>query len=392
MNSYDVLIVGAGIFGVTAALTLHERGYKTAVIDPGPIPHPLAASTDISKVVRMEYGPDLTYMQMVEQAIPGWEAWNELLGETIFHKTGVTMLTRQPMSPGGFEYESYHLLQARDHHPERLSSDDIARRFPAWKPGAFVDGFFHAEGGYARSGRAVELLLAHAQQQGVTCHIGETVTQLLGEERVIGVRTEVGNLYHADQTIIAAGSWTHYLLPELQPVMQATGHPVFHLKPSDPTLFAPPNFVVFTADIARTGWYGFPLHPQKGVVKIANHGVGQLLDPTRDERAVTDADIRQLRNFLTDTFPALKEASIVYTRRCLYCDTLDGHLWLDHHPERPGLLVAAGGSGHGFKFGPVLGPLIADAVEGKPNAWLPKFAWRSPDEIAVGHEAARYSE
>jgi glycine/D-amino acid oxidase-like deaminating enzyme len=390
MNNYDVLVVGAGIFGITAALELNRRGYKTAVIDPGPIPHPLAASTDISKVIRLEYGPDVDYTQMMEEALPAWEEWNQTLGETIFHKTGVTMLTRQPMAPGGFEYESYHLLQARDHILERLSSDDIARRFPAWKPGAFVDGYYHAGGGYAESGRVVELLVEQARQQGVSLHLGQTVSELLGETNVTGVRTQDGSTYHAGQTIIAAGSWTPYLLPELQSVMKATGHPVFHLKPDDPTLFASPYFTVFGADVSNSGWYGFPLHPKKGVVKIANHGVGQILNPTRDERLVTDADIRHLRNFLGDTFPALKEASIVYTRRCLYCDTLDEHLWLDRHPEREGLVVAAGGSGHGFKFGPILGQMIADAVEGQPNRWLSKFRWRSFTGDVAGQEASRY--
>jgi glycine/D-amino acid oxidase-like deaminating enzyme len=390
MNNYDVLIVGAGIFGITAALELNERGYTTAVIDPGPIPHPLAASTDISKVVRLEYGPDVDYTQMMEEALPGWEAWNQTLGETIFHQTGTTMLTRQPMAPGGFEYESYHLLQARDHAPERLGSDDIARRFPAWKPGAFVDGYYHAGGGFAQSGRVVELLAERAKQQGITLHLGQTVSELLGENQVTGVRTQEGSTYHAGQTIIAAGSWTPFLLPELQPVMKVTGHPVFHLKPDDPTLFTPPYFTVFGADISNSGWYGFPLHPQKGVVKVANHGVGQILDPTLDERAVTDTDIRHLRNFLGDTFPALKEASIVYTRRCLYCDTLDEHLWIDRHPEKEGLLVAAGGSGHGFKFGPILGTLIADAAESNANRWLPKFRWRSFAEGVQGQEASRF--
>jgi len=144
MNLYDTLVVGAGIFGITTALEMRARGYHVAVLDPGPLPHPLAASTDISKVVRMEYGADETYMEMVEQAYQGWLQWNEELGETLFHDVGILILTRTPMSPGGHEYESYHLLRKRGHAPERLMGDAISRRFPTWKPGAFVDGFFHA--------------------------------------------------------------------------------------------------------------------------------------------------------------------------------------------------------------------------------------------------------
>ena len=86
----------------------------------------------------------------------------------------------------------------------------------------------------------------------------------------------------------------------------------------------------------------------------------------------------------------LAEAPIVYTRRCLYCDTLDEHFWIDRHPHVEGLAVAAGGSGHGFKFAPVLGGLIADAIEARGNSWLPKFAWRALEATAGGEEAARY--
>ncbi|MEO8396610.1 MAG: sarcosine oxidase, partial [Chloroflexota bacterium] len=77
--------------------------------------------------------------------------------------------------------------------------------------------------------------------------------------------------------------------------------------------------------------------------------------------------------------------------RCLYCDTRDEHFWIDRHPQRPGLTVAAGGSGHAFKFAPVLGGLIADAMEAKPNDWLPKFRWRTLESMQ-GQEASRHHE
>ncbi|MCA9975598.1 MAG: FAD-dependent oxidoreductase [Anaerolineales bacterium] len=391
LTTYDVIIVGAGIFGITAAVELRQRQYKVAILDPGPIPAPLAASTDISKVVRMEYGADETYMSMVEESIAGWTQWNDAFGEKLYHNTGVTMLTRKPIEPGEFEYESYQLLRKRNHLPERLTADDIARRFPAWKPGAFVDGYFHAKGGYVESGRVVEVLLQHAQALGVTVYAGQTVQHVVLENgRIQGVQTVDGRIFKADNVLIAAGAWTPIILPELEPVMRATGHPVYHLKIGNSTLFKPPHFVVFTADITSSGWYGFPLHPKHDVIKIANHGVGQLLHPVHDKRVVSDADIRQLRRFLEETFPALKDATISYARRCLYCDTLDEHFWIDRHPEIEGLTVAAGGSGHGFKFAPILGKLIADALTGQANVWLPKFRWRDLGNETQGEEATRH--
>jgi glycine/D-amino acid oxidase-like deaminating enzyme len=393
MNAYDMLVVGAGIFGITTALELKTRGYRVAVLDPGPLPHPLAASTDISKVVRMEYGADETYMEMVEQAYQGWLHWNEELGETLFHDVGMLILTRAPMSPGGHEYESYYLLLKRGHAPLRLTHDAISRRFPAWKPGAYVDGFFHAQGGYAESGRVVAALVRLAQAKGVMLYPDQTAETLIKEGvQIKGVRTRVGNTFHAEHVVVASGAWTSLLVTDLASILKVTGHPVFHLKPANPTLFTPPDFVVFNADITRTGWYGFPLHPREHVVKIANHGVGQVLHPDRDERVVTESDEARLRAFLAASLPGLSDAPLVATRRCLYVDTPDGDFWIDRHPRRAGLTVATGDSGHGFKFAPILGGLIADAVEGKPNSWLPKFRWRDVSWSDGGKESSRHQE
>lgn len=387
----DYLVVGGGIYGATAALALRRRGRSVALMDPGPVPHPLAATTDISKVIRMEYGRDAEYMAMMEEALVGWREWNETLGEPLYHETGVTMLSRRPMAPGGYEFESFSMLVNRGHRPERLDSAAIARRFPAWNSDVYVDGFTHAQGGYAESGRVLAALVDEARREGVALLIGDGAAELLHHrDRVTGVRTQGGATVEAGHVVVAAGAWTPKLVPELAASMRATGHPVFHLRPDDPALFSDPAFTVFTADVARSGWYGFPVHPREGVVKIANHGVGVALDPDTDERVVYDRDVAALRAFLAETFPALVAAPIVYTRRCLYCDTRDEHFWIDRHPAVAGLTVAAGGSGHGFKFAPILGDLIAGAAEGEANPWLPKFAWRDLSGRERGEEAARY--
>ncbi|MCL4869639.1 MAG: FAD-dependent oxidoreductase [Anaerolineae bacterium] len=388
----DILIVGAGIFGLAAAHELQTRGYgRITVLDPGPIPHPLAASTDISKAIRMAYGPDEQYLLLAAAARDGWLRWNEQWGETLYHEWGVTMLTREPMAPGGFEYESYHLLHKHRFTPERLDGDEIIRRFPGWQPGRYVDGFYDAQGGWAESGRVITTLAQSATNKGIDLQPGHTVNEIIRQGgRAIGVRTQEGDTLTAGEIIVCAGTWSQLLLPELQAMMHSTGHPVFHLRPPEPALWQHPHFTVFTADISRTGWYGFPWHPQAQVVKIANHGIGQRLHPVDEARVVVAADELNLRTFLQDSFPELAAAPIVYTRRCCYSDTLDGHFWIDRHPEVAGLTVAAGGSGHAFKFAPVLGGLVADRLEGKPNPFGDKFRWRTLAAATQQEEAARY--
>jgi glycine/D-amino acid oxidase-like deaminating enzyme len=143
----DVLVVGGGIFGTTGALELQSRGYEVQVVDPGPLPHPQASSTDISKVVRMDYGADEFYMQQMELALGGWREWNRDWQEPLFHETGFLVLTRSRMKVGTYEGDSYALLEKRGHKVERIGVVEVEKRFSAWAPDVYVDGYFNPQGG-----------------------------------------------------------------------------------------------------------------------------------------------------------------------------------------------------------------------------------------------------
>lgn len=385
-------VIGAGIYGTTTALELARRGHEVTLLDPGPLPHPLAASTDISKVLRMEYGTDETYMALMEKAFEGWRrwaaAWTEAGEENLYHETGVLMVTREPMAGGGFEHDSWRTLLARGHTPERMDAEGIARRFPAWSTGRYVDGFFHTLGGYAESGRVVERLHRDAERAGVTLLERRFHDFVYGTDGdVVGVMDETGVRHPVDRVVLAAGAWTGKLLGMTHEI-RATGHPVLHLRPDDPSLFTADRFPVYTADVARTGLYGFPLN-RDGVVKVALHDPGDPIDPDTP-RAVTEEQVDRMRTLLAETFPALADAEIVFSRLCLYADTQDEDFWIAEHPEHAGLVVASGGSGHGFKFAPVLGDLIADIAEGKAHPLAEKFRWRPEVKLGKGKEAARY--
>ena len=362
-------VVGGGIFGVTSALALRARGLDVTVVDPE-IPHPLAESTDISKVVRIDYGADEDYTALGERALVGWRQWNARWGSPLFHETGVTFLSRSPMRPGGFEHDSYQLLVARGHRLERLDAAAIAARFPAYRPGAYVDGYFNPIGGWAESGAVVARLAAEAAAAGVAFR-REAATALPDTELVV----------------VCAGAWVPLLVPELATSLRAVGQPVFHLRPADPSLFEAARFPVFGADISRTGYYGFPAN-RDGIVKIANHGTGVAIAPDATERALPDGAEPALRAMLADSFPALATAPIVFRRLCVYCDTSDESFWIARDPARPHVTVATGGSGHAFKFAPVLGALIAATALGEPHPLAHKFRWRPG--VSRAYEAARH--
>lgn len=379
-----VLVIGSGIFGVTAALELHARGCDVTLADPGPLPHPLAESTDLSKIVRCDYGADLDYTLLGERALDGWRRWNATWRTPRFHETGVTFLTGGPMQPGGFEHESFTLLARRGHHVERLDAAAIAARFPAYRPGVYTDGYYHREGGWAESGAAVAQLVSDALAAGITVRGDCAIDRLVEQGALAG-----DELLPADAIAVCAGAWAAQLVPDLAGSLRAVGQPVFHLQPADRAPFEAARFPVFGADISRTGYYGFPVN-RDGIVKIANHGTGIELAPDAP-RNVTAAQEATLRDFLRDSFPTLADAPIVGRRLCVYGDTRDAHFWIARHPAHPNLTVATGGSGHGFKFAPVLGELIADAVLGRANRFTHKFRWRTDLAASWAGDAARSS-
>ena len=362
----QVLIRGAGLFGLSTAIELLRRGHRVTVVEPGPVPSPRAASNDLNKVVRSEYAGDRQYTEMALAAIDGWTRWNDTFGEAVYEQAGVLLLTGDA---AGFEADSARLAGELGRPIETLSAGDVANRFPAWAS-AGLGGYFNPRGGYCRSGLAVECLARRVRQLGGT----------------VGVR-EPGNV---DLTIITAGVWTGELLPELAALLRPTAHPILYLRPRDPAAFEPPQWPVFTFDITRTGWYGFPVDAATGLVKLALHDAGDVVPPGVDRNAVDPRRLDQLRHFLDENVPALENATLERAAVCCYTDTPDGHFLIDRLAGRPDTIVATGGSGHAAKMAPVLGPMVADLVEGKANPWLARFALRSagPSGFADSARAA----
>jgi len=178
MAGLRVVVVGAGVMGATAALELARRGHGVTLVDPGPLPHPLAASTDVSKVVRIEYGSSEDYMKLGERALVGWHVWNRELGTELYHETGVLHLSLEPMAKGSFEQESWDLLRKRGHSPERIGAGSLAKRFPAFEGAPFEDGFFHARGGWVESGKVVSRIVELARKTGVELREGAAFERL----------------------------------------------------------------------------------------------------------------------------------------------------------------------------------------------------------------------
>ena len=386
-SKQSVAVAGAGIFGLSAALELRNRGYAVTVVDPGPIPHPLAASNDVSRMIRMDYGDDELYSDLGAKAIEGWHAWNAKRGKPLYHEDGFLVLTSHSLGPDDVEKKSYDVLTATGWPLERVNSETVAERFPQWNSIHYTDGYYNPRGGWGEAGETVTFLAEEAAASGIEIRTGFPVEAVLVEAgRAAGLRSENGDEVRADCVVVAAGVWTPRLIPELKDVMSPVSQTLVYLRPTLPERFRPPHFPPWGADIPRTGWYGFPAN-RDGVVKLANHGPGRLVDAD----APRDADptvVESCREFLAHSVPELAHAPLAGSRACFYNDTWDGDFYITRHPELDGLVISTGGSGHGFKFTPVLGCVTADVLEGKPNRYAERFAWRPRGEATK--ESTRY--
>jgi glycine/D-amino acid oxidase-like deaminating enzyme len=373
-SSGHVVVVGGGVFGATGALELRARGWAVTLLDPHPLPYHDASSTDVSKLVRMDYGSDVFYHELAEAALEGWDHWNATWPAPVFHEDGLLVLSRGPMSPGGFEHDSWRVLCERGHAPERLDAASIGRRFPAWSTGVFEDGYFNRRAGWVESRLVVERLVELGRAVGVTFVEDGFASLVDAGSHISGVTTSSGARIDADRVVVCAGAWTPAVLPWLSDRLRTVAQPVLRLRPVEPEPFLAEVFPPWAAGIASSGWYGFPASAD-GTVKIGHHGTGEVVHP--DARGeVSDEHVARVRAFLAEAVPSLADAPVVERRVCLYCDSFDGDFLIDQDPQREGLVVAAGGSGHAFKFAPLLGSMIADAVERRPAPWGERFRWR----------------
>ncbi|MDH3271464.1 MAG: FAD-dependent oxidoreductase, partial [Gemmatimonadota bacterium] len=288
------------------------------------------------------------------------------------------------------EHESWQVLERRGYRPERLDREAMRRRYPKWNADRYRDGYFSPRGGWVESGAVVAWLLASARRAGVRFVEGQVLEVETSGARATGVRvrSESGHEQAVDGTevVVCAGAWTPGLVPSTAAVLTPVAQPVLHFGVDDPNEYRGPGFPPFAADIAGSGWYGFPAL-EDGRLKLGHHGPGVPRDP--DSRgSVTAEHVAAARAFFSESIPSLGGAPVVGQRVCMYCDSSDGDLLIDRPPHISGLVVAAGGSGHAFKFTPLLGGIIADAVEGRQNRWLARFAWRSP--TSSKSEEARY--
>ena len=382
-----IAVVGAGVFGLAAAIELASRGHDVQVFEQGDLPHYGASSTDVAKAIRRIWyaGDNDTYVELVERAAVQWRAWEKRSGESFYHQTGAVTATSR-FEPGSPMHSSVKFLRGRGDEVVVMSSEEAGKRFPLLRFASDEICVYDDWTGYVESGLAVRVMADLARDEGA--QVWERTPARAIEERPseVGIVHDEGRILF-DRVVVAAGPWVGRVLPELDGSVRVTRQQMLLIEPREPRVFAHGAFPVWNFDPDGDGWYGFPLL-REGWVKIAKDRPGEIVDPDVDRAGTRDFFLEAMA-FLRDRIPEMAAGRVVEGRTCLYTSPPDDHFMIDRAPGRERVFVAGGGSGHGFKFGSSIGPVIADAVEDGHNDLGERFKIGSRLDEDRSSEASR---
>ncbi|MDQ1013020.1 sarcosine oxidase [Streptomyces sp. V4I23] len=364
-TSYDVIVVGLGGMGSAAAYHLAARGQRVLGLERFGPAHNLGSSHGGSRIYRQAYFEDPAYVPLLLRSHELWEKLAVDSGHEVFTETGGLMIGREDSLAFAGTLGSAQQW-GLDH--EVLGAADIRRRFPTFNPAAEDVGFYERKAGVARPEATVNAHLDLAREHGAELHFAEMVLgwEADGPGGKAWAVTDRG-AYIADRLVIAPGAWAPKLLSDLGVSVTVERQVMYWFQPEGGVgpFTADRHPVYIWEDPDGTQIYGFPSldGPDKGA-KVAFFRKGVPSDPDTLDREVHPEEVAAIAEYLRPRIPSLP-GRFLKGAACMYSNTPDEHFVLSQHPEHPQVTVACGFSGHGFKFVPVIGEIIADlATEG----------------------------
>jgi sarcosine oxidase len=360
---YDAIVVGLGGMGSAAACHLASRGRKVLGLERHAPAHDRGSSHGESRIIRQAYFEGAEYVPLLFRAYQLWEDLERETGEDLMTLCGGLFI-----GPEDGELVSGSVASADEHGLpyEILDSPELKRRFPVFEPGPETVAIFEKRAGFVRPERTVRAHLDRASSLGAELRFGERVLSWEATDAGVRVRTE-GGVYEAGRLVVAAGAWAGELLSDLGLPLEVTRQILFWFRPRGGVeAFAPERLPIWIYEPDDGNmFYSFPAVDGADTVKAAFFRAdGTLADPNTIDRKVHDDEVDFIRGYLGRHVPAM-DGELVAARTCMYTNTPDQHFVVSAHPDHSQVAVAAGFSGHGYKFCSVIGEILADlALDG----------------------------
>ncbi|MGI9147522.1 MAG: N-methyl-L-tryptophan oxidase [Chloroflexota bacterium] len=359
---YDAIVVGIGGMGSATAYHLARRGQQVLGLERFEIPHTLGSSHGITRIIRLAYYEHPSYVPLLQRAFELWRELQAGFGEQLLYVTG--SIDAGPPGSGVFE-GSLESCRLHGLAHEVLSGAQLSDRFPAYRLPREMVALLQPEGGFLLPERCVVGHAEAARGAGAELHTGEPVRrwEALGDS--VRVWTDVAT-YTADRLVLTAGAWASEVVgPLLQGLAAPERQVVIWLKIHRPELFSIDRFPVFNVMVPEGHFYGFPEFGVPGFKCGKYHHLAQQVDPNALQRVANADDEGVLRVFAERYFPDAAGQTLDM-QVCMFTNTPDEHFIVDVHPEYPRVSIAAGFSGHGFKFCSIIGEIMADlALDGQ---------------------------
>jgi sarcosine oxidase len=358
-SDYEVIVIGLGAMGSSAAYHLAKRGLRVLGLDRYQPPHNFGSSHGLTRIIREAYFEDPLYVPLVQRAYELWAELEKQSGHQLFLKTGGLMIGPHdgPLVSGASRSAEQHQLEH-----EILSSTNLAQKFPMFNVEDDPLAVWEPRAGILFPEKAIQTHLDLAAKLGAHLRFNEPVRKWEPLGKSVRVSTDA-NSYTADHLVLSPGAWMSGLLPQPGLPLTVERQVLYWFKPlSHLEMFRPDQFPIFIRQYARDRFfYGFP--DLGDGVKVAFHHQGGQVDPNALSQEVGPNEIDEMRHVLSRYLPTAN-GDLLSTAVCMYTNTPDEHFVLDYHPEFPQVIVASPCSGHGFKFSPVIGEMIAGMVQG----------------------------
>jgi sarcosine oxidase len=358
---YDVIVIGLGGMGSAAAYHLAARGQRVLGLVKLTPAHDRGSSHGGSRIIRQSYFEDPAYVPLLLRAYDLWEQLATDTGREVYRLTGGLFVgSPDCLTVAG----SRRASREWDLPHEMLDAAEIRRRFPTFAPHAGDVALYEAKAGFARPETTVRAHLELAEIAGAELHFGEPVNTWSETASGVSVTTPQGT-YTAGQLVICPGAWAPQLLSEFGIPITVERQVLYWFDPAGGTAPFEAHPIWIHEDAEQMQAYGFPaIDGSGGGVKVAFFRKGIVCTPETIDRAVQEHEVAEMRNHVAEIVPAL-DGPCLHSATCMYSNTPDQHFVIARHPESEHITVACGFSGHGFKFVPVVGEILADlAIDG----------------------------